>query len=164
MQYVRQHGMDVRFTRSFNHTGPGQSERFVCSDWTRQAALIALGKSEPRILVGDIAPAIDLSDVRDVVRAYALILEKGEKGEAYNVCSGSAVPLGRLLELITGKAGKKIIIEKDPARIKKHRTSAKAEGDFSKLFRATGWEPAIPLIKTIDDLYDSWIETLSHKA
>ena len=157
MQYMRQHGMDIRFARSFNHTGPGQSERFVCSDWTKQAAEIALGKAEARIHVGDTSPAIDFTDVRDVVRAYVLILEKGAKGEVYNVCSGSAVSLQEVLTAVIAKSGKKITIEQDQARLRVHRTGEKTAGDRSKLTRATGWVPEIPLSKTLDDLYRYWL-------
>jgi len=161
MQYMRQHGMDIRFTRSFNHTGPGQSERFVCSDWTKQAAEIALGKAEARIHVGDTSPAIDFTDVRDVVRAYVLILERGTKGEVYNVCSGSAVSLQEVLAAVVAKSGKKITFEQDPARLRVHRTGEKTAGDRSKLTRATGWVPEIPLSKTLDDLYRYWLSSLS---
>jgi GDP-4-dehydro-6-deoxy-D-mannose reductase len=164
MQYVRQHGMDVRFTRSFNHTGPGQSERFVCSDWAKQVVAIERGQAEPVIRVGDTGPAIDLTDVRDVVRAYLLILEKGAKGEAYNVCSGKAVPLREVLTAMTARSGKKITIEQDPSRIKKHVIAAKAFGDRSKLSRAAGWDPEIPLSKTIDDLYRFWLDGNSRSA
>jgi GDP-4-dehydro-6-deoxy-D-mannose reductase len=158
LQYVRQHGMDVRFTRSFNHTGPGQSERFVCSDWAKQVSEIECGRAEPVVRVGDTGPAIDLTDVRDVVRAYLMILEKGAKGESYNVCSGKSIPLEKVLTLIMSKSGKKIRIVHDSARIKKHATAATAFGDRSKLSRATGWEPEIPLSKTIDDLYRFWLD------
>ena len=170
MQYVRQHGMDVRFTRSFNHTGPGQPERFVCSDWAKQAAEIELGKAdahdarEARIRVGDTGPAIDIADVRDVVRAYVLILEKGTRGEAYNVCSGKAVPLTELLAAIIGRSGRKIAIEQDPARIKKHTIAFKSVGDRSKITSATGWVPEIPLLKTLDDLHQYWLSSLSKPA
>jgi GDP-4-dehydro-6-deoxy-D-mannose reductase len=156
MQYVRQHGMDIRFTRSFNHTGPGQSERFVCSDWAKQVAGIELGRAEGRIRVGDTGPAIDFTDVRDVVRAYLLILEKGAKGEVYNVCSGNAVPLQEVLAAIVAKSGKKITLAQDPARLHAHRTGEKTAGDRSKLTRATGWVPEIPFSKTLDDLYRHW--------
>lgn len=164
MQYTRQHGMDIRFTRSFNHTGPGQSERFVCSDWTKQAAEIELGKTAARIRVGDTSPAIDFTDVRDVVRAYALILEKGKRGEVYNVCRGTAVPLQELLDAIIAKSGKKIIIEQDSAKLKIHKIGKKTVGDRSKLTRATGWEPEIPLSKTLDDCYRCWLSSLSKPA
>jgi GDP-4-dehydro-6-deoxy-D-mannose reductase len=167
MQYLRQHGMDIRFTRSFNHTGPGQSERFVCSDWTRQAAEIELGKAgarEARIHVGDTSPAIDITDVRDVVRAYALILEKGAKGEVYNVCSGSAVSLQEVLAAVVAKSKREITLEQDPSRLRMHRTGVKTAGDRSKLTRATGWVPEIPLSKTLDDLYRYWLSYLSRPA
>jgi GDP-4-dehydro-6-deoxy-D-mannose reductase len=164
MQFVRQHGMDVRFTRSFNHTGPGQSERFVCSDWARQAAAIALGKAEAVMRVGDTAPAVDFSDVRDVAAAYLLILEKGARGEAYNVCSGRALPLEELLAAVVAKSGRNISIARDSSRIKKHATAARTAGDRTKISRATGWEPRIPFSKTIDDLYRFWHDRLSQSA
>lgn len=164
MQYVRQHGMDVRFTRSFNHTGPGQAEQFVCSDWSKQVAEIALGKADRRIRVGDTSPAIDITDVRDVVRAYVLILEKGTKGEAYNVCCGKAFPLSELLAAIIAKSGRKITVEQDSLRIQKHRTPQKSTGDRSKLSGATGWEPEIPLSKTLDDVYRFWLDRLPRQT
>ena len=161
MQYARQYGLDVRFTRSFNHTGPGQSPRFVCSDWTKQAAEIDLGRREARIQVGDVTPAIDITDVRDVVSAYHLILEKCAAGEAYNVCSGSAAALRDVLSLIQKKAKKPITIEQDDARLRLHTTSTRTVGDHNKLTAATGWMPKIPLEKTLDDLYRYWIAKLS---
>jgi GDP-4-dehydro-6-deoxy-D-mannose reductase len=164
MQYVRQHGMDVRFARSFNHTGPGQSERFVCSDWTRQAAAIEFGKAEARMRVGDTGPAIDFTDVRDVVRAYLLILEKGERGEAYNVCSGRAVPLQEVLAAIVAKSGREIAVARDPARLHARRKGGAAAGDRSKLARAAGWVPEIPLSRTLDDLYRHWQTVIAGPA
>ena len=154
MQYVRQFGIDVRFTRSFNHTGPGQSPRFVCADWAGQVAAIEAGKADPVIRVGDCEPAIDFTDVRDVVRAYALILEKGNQGTVYNVCSGKAIALKDLLALITGKSSKKITIEQDPNRLKSHTSGKKTAGDHARLTRDTGWAPEIPIEKTISDLYE----------
>jgi GDP-4-dehydro-6-deoxy-D-mannose reductase len=99
-----------------------------------------------------------------VVRAYVLILEKGAKGEAYNVCSGTAVPLTELLAMIVARSGRKITIEQDPARIKKHKNASKSFGDRSKITRATGWEPEIPLTKTLDDLHRYWLSSLSKPA
>jgi GDP-4-dehydro-6-deoxy-D-mannose reductase len=160
MQYVKQFGMDVRFTRSFNHTGPGQSPRFVCSDWARQVASIEAGKSDPVMLVGDCEPAIDFTDVRDVVKAYALILEKGTRGEVYNVCRGTAITLRDLLALLTGKSSKRIIVEQDPARLKSHTTGKKIVGDHTRLSRETGWTPEIPIEKTIGDLYECWLSQI----
>ena len=157
MQYVRQFGMDVRFTRSFNHTGPGQSPHFVCSDWARQVAAIEAGKADPVMLVGDYEPSIDFTDVQDVVRAYVLILEKGGRGEVYNVCSGTAIALRDLLALLTEKSPKEIIIKQDTARLKSHSTGKKTIGDHAKLTRDTGWTPEILIEKTISDLYKYWL-------
>jgi GDP-4-dehydro-6-deoxy-D-mannose reductase len=164
MQYVKQFGMDVRFSRSFNHTGPGQSPRFVCSDWARQAASIEAGKADPVMRVGDCEPAIDFTDVRDVVKAYALILEKGRRGEAYNVCSGTAIALKDLLALIIGKASKQITVEQDTARLKSHTIGIKTVGDHTKLTRETGWAPEIPMEKTIGDLYEYWLSQIRADA
>jgi GDP-4-dehydro-6-deoxy-D-mannose reductase len=148
--------MDIRCTRSFNHTGPGQPPRFVCSDWAKQTAAIALQKTEPRIRVGDLSPAIDFLDVRDVVRAYHLILERGVKGEVYNVCSGTVVSLNEILSALIAKSGKAIEILQDNARLRAHKTSIKVTGDRAKLTRDTGWSPEIPLEKTLDDLFSYW--------
>jgi GDP-4-dehydro-6-deoxy-D-mannose reductase len=157
IQYVNQFGMDIRFTRSFNHTGPGQSPRFVCSDWVKQVAAIDLGEADPVIHVGDLTPAIDFTDVRDVVRAYALIMEKGSKGEVYNICRGTAIALRDLLAVVTGKTAKKIAIEQDRARLKSHATGKKTYGDHAKITGATGWVPGISIEQTIDDLYHYWL-------
>jgi GDP-4-dehydro-6-deoxy-D-mannose reductase len=161
LQYVTQYGLDVRCARSFNHTGPGQPPRFVCSDWAKQAAAIELGKAEPLIRVGDVEPAVDFTDVRDVVRAYHCIMEKGGAGEVYNVCSGRAIALKELLAMIVAKSGKRIVIEQDAARLRQHRTGIKTVGDHAKLTRATGWKPEIPLSKTVDDLYRYWLTSLA---
>jgi GDP-4-dehydro-6-deoxy-D-mannose reductase len=159
-QYVRQYGMDVRFTRSFNHTGPGQSPRFVCSDWARQAALIALDKAAPSIQVGNIEHDIDFSDVRDVVDAYFLILEKGQAGEAYNVCSGRPVPLQLVLDRVCARAGVPIQVVKQEQRLRSHTASPRLAGDNAKLRRHTGWAPKIPLEQTLDEMFDHWVGAL----
>jgi GDP-4-dehydro-6-deoxy-D-mannose reductase len=157
LQYARQYGMDVRCSRSFNHTGPGQPPRFVCSDWTKQVADIHLGKQKPIMTVGDINPSIDFTDVRDVVRAYSMILEKGKKGSVYNVCSGNAISLKELLQKIKEKTDKKITIAYDDARRRLNKTSIKITGDNSLLIKETGWVPEISIDKNIDDLFNYWL-------
>jgi GDP-4-dehydro-6-deoxy-D-mannose reductase len=160
LQFSRQYGMDIRCTRSFNHTGPGQPPHFVCSDWAKQSAEIALGKSEPRMRAGDLSPAIDFTDVRDVVRAYALILEKGRKGETYNVCSGKTMPLHDIIAALTAKAGVPVSIAQDEAKLRAHKTGKRTTGDPSKLTGDTGWQPEIPMEKTLDDIYRYWFSRL----
>lgn len=156
MQYHRQFGLDVRCTRSFNHTGPGQSPDFVCSDWARQVVLINHGKNEPYVTVGDISPAIDFSDVRDVVAAYHAILTRGKAGEVYNVCSGTGVDLSWILSYLCNKADREIAIKNISEKIRNHKSNKKIIGSHEKLTDHTGWKPAIPFRKTLDDLYEFW--------
>ena len=147
-RYAAQFAMDVCFTRSFNHTGPGQSPHFVCSDWAQQAAKIELGRAEPVIRVGDVDQQIDFCDVADVVRAYHCILEKGCPGRVYNVCSGKATALRSLLDAIIAKSTKKISIVEDPARLHGRQGRRTTVGDHSLLTADTGWSPEIYLEKT----------------
>lgn len=160
MQYVRQFGLDVRFTRSFNHTGAGQSPYFVCSDWARQAAEIALGKKDPVIHVGDLRTEIDFTDVHDVVAAYRAIVESGEQGEVYNVCSGKSISLRHVLDHLVAKAGVPIEVETSETKLSAHTTSPRLIGSNHKLVSHTGWKPAIPIEDTLDGLYDYWVARL----
>ena len=158
--YIEQHGLDIRFTRSFNHTGPGQSMKFVCSDWARQIALIDLKKSPSRIFVGNTDVGIDFSDVRDVAEAYRLIVEKGKKGEAYNVCSNKGASLKYILKYLIAKSPLKISVRVQQEKVKAHAAGAELIGDNRKLREATGWSPRLPIEKTLDDLYDWWKQEL----
>jgi GDP-4-dehydro-6-deoxy-D-mannose reductase len=163
-QYWRQYGLDVRLSRSFNHTGPGQPPKFVCPDWARQAAEIALGRGEPVIRVGNLDAEIDFTDVRDVVRAYRAILEKGSPGEVYNVCRGRAVPLRFILDYLTAKAGRPVSIITAEEKLRTHKTSPRLVGDHAKLTAVSQWRPEIPIEKTLDDIYDYWMRELTTKS
>ncbi len=160
MQYFRQYGLDIRFTRSFNHTGPGQSHLFVCSDWARQIASIEQGLTPPEIHVGDCNIEIDFSDVRDVVSGYAAIMEKGLPGEVYNVCSGSMQKLSNILHYLIGKSTKKIEIVRQEKKIREVKTYKKLAGDNSKLKQQTGWAPQFSFEKTLDDLFEYWMHQI----
>jgi GDP-4-dehydro-6-deoxy-D-mannose reductase len=161
LQYARQFGLDVRLTRSFNHTGPGQSPRFVCSDWARQVAEVCAGRREPRIEVGDLSPEIDFCDVRDVARAYLAIVSAGRAGEVYNVCSGRPVALRFILERLLTKAPKPVRVATVAERVRGHAVSARLLGDNSKLRAHTGWSAEIPLEKTLDDLFAYWMQAVT---
>lgn len=161
LQYARQFGIDVRCVRSFNHTGPGQSQRFVCSDWARQAAAIALGEAEPVITVGDIDLTIDFSDVRDVVEAYLLVLEKGACGEVYNVCSGSGVELSWILGYLADKSSGPVTVKHLNDKKRANKSSVRLIGNHDKLTLHTGWKPAITLEQTLDELFEWWLRSLS---
>ena len=151
----RADGLDILIARPFAHTGPGQSPDFVCSDWARQIVKVERGSQEPVLRTGDLDIRRDFCDVRDVVRAYLLLMQKGEKGEVYNICRGEAVPLGRVLEVLLAQSGRVIVIERDPGKMRPGKI-ASLEGDNGKLRRATGWAPAIPLEQTLRDLLDYW--------
>jgi len=153
--YVRIENLDVVVTRSFPHTGPGQGPDFVCSDWARQIVLIERGGVVPVMRVGNLAAERDYSDVRDTVRAYALLMQKGRRGELYNVCSGRGISLKKILDLLLSLSKVKIKVEVDPKKLRKVDIPVLV-GDNSKLRADTGWEPRIPFEQTLRDLLDDW--------
>ena len=153
--YVRIENLDVVTTRSFPHTGPGQVSDFVCSDWARQIARIEREGVEPVIRVGNLACERDYSDVRDTVRAYALLIQKGRRGEMYNVCSGRGISLRRILDFLLSLTDVKIRVEVDPQRLRKVDIPVLV-GNNSKLRSDTGWEPKIPFEQTLRDLLADW--------
>jgi GDP-4-dehydro-6-deoxy-D-mannose reductase len=155
LQYCRQYNLDIRFTRSFNHAGPGQSHLFVCSDWARQIAQAEHG-GPPEIHVGDCNVEIDFSDVRDVVNAYWLIMEKGRAAQVYNVCSGVTRPLPSILTYLIGKSSIPVTVVAEERKIREVKTYRRLSGDNRKLREETGWEAKIPFEKTLDDLLNHW--------
>jgi GDP-4-dehydro-6-deoxy-D-mannose reductase len=157
LQYVLAHRMGILLTRTFNHTGPGRGDGFAESSFARQLAEIEAGRREPVIVVGNLEAVRDFSDVRDVVRAYWLLLEKGEAGGVYNVCSGRGVRIRELLERLVALAGLDIEIRVDPERLRPADVPALV-GDPARLRAATGWEPRIPLERTLSDLLQHWRE------
>jgi GDP-4-dehydro-6-deoxy-D-mannose reductase len=159
-RYAGQFGMDIRFVRSFNHTGPGQPPAFVCSDWARQVAAIELGMAEPVIRVGDLTQAVDFCHVADVVRAYTLILDKGKSGTVYNVCSGRAIFLRDMLSLFMAKSSRPISVAEDPSRMRGQNRDATVVGDPARISRDTGWKPVVPIEKTVEELFRYWLGVL----
>jgi GDP-4-dehydro-6-deoxy-D-mannose reductase len=157
-QYVRQFGMKIYFTRPFNHTGPGQSPLFVCSDWAKQIVAIERGLASPVLLTGNLESTIDFTDVRDVVDAYYKILMHGKAGEVYNICSGIGYTLEWILTYLTKKSSKTITIQQESAKQRNHATNRYLTGANLKLKKHTGWNYTIPMEKTLDDLYDYWLK------
>ncbi len=171
--YALREKLPVIVARPFPHTGPGQTPVFVCSDWARQVALIekfkqhpeaARGKGDragakrtdvPIMRVGNLSLRRDYMDVRDVVRAYVLLMKKGRPGEIYNVSSGRAPSLEWILKTLIGFSRRKIAYEIDPARVRNVDIPYLA-GDNRKLREVTGWTPAIPLARTLGDMLDYW--------
>lgn len=153
--YVQVEKLDIVLARPFPHTGPGQSPDFVFSDWASQIVRIEKGGAEPVIRVGNLEVRRDYSDVRDIVRAYVLLMRKGRGGEVYNVGSGRTVSLAEILETLLSFSKRTIDARQDPAKLRKTDIPFLA-GDVSKISRETGWTASIPLDKTLRDLIEFW--------
>lgn len=153
--YAQAYGMDVIMVRAFNHIGPHQAPCFVVSDFCRQAAEIEAGLKEPVILTGNLEAKRDFTDVRDIVRAYALLAQKGQAGETYNVGSGNAARIGDILKMVLAKSPAKISVKQDPAKLRPLDVPV-IEADIAKLKKATGWVPKISLEQTVSETLDAW--------
>ena len=148
-------GMRVVLTRTFHHTGPGRGEAFAESSFARQVAEIEAGLRPPVLKVGNLDAVRDFADVRDVVSAYWALLEKGEAGAVYNVCTGRGRAIRELLELLLAASQARVEVRVDPERLRPSDVPVQV-GDPSRLKAATGWEPRIPIEQTLGDLLDDW--------
>jgi GDP-4-dehydro-6-deoxy-D-mannose reductase len=159
-QYHRSYGMKIVVTRSFNHTGPRRGEVFVTSNFAKQIVEIEKGIRKPVIYVGNLDAQRDFSDVRDVIRAYWLSLQKCEFGECYNICSGKPRVIKDVLDILLEKSKTKDIrIENDPLRMRPSDVEI-LHGDCNKIMEQAGWKPEIPFEKTMSDLLAYWRERL----
>ena len=141
--------------RPFNHTGPRQTPAFAASSFARQIALAERGATEPVIRVGNLDARRDISDVRDVIRAYTALMAQGVPGTIYNIASGVGVPIRGLLDALVARARVDVRVETDPERLRPIDTPV-IVGDSARLRRLTGWQPALSLDRTLDDLLDYW--------
>jgi len=155
LQHYLAFGMPVVRVRPFNHMGPRQRPGFVAADFARQVAAIEAGQGAPVMRVGALDAVRDLSDVRDVVRAYTLALTKGEPGAVYNVASGRGVSIGDLLRAFIAEATVPIETIVDSALLRPVDRPL-IVGDAARLRARTGWTPTIPLAQTIRDTLDYW--------
>ena len=153
--HARAFDIDVVCTRTFPHTGPGRGELFAESSFARQVAEIEAGKVPAVVRAGNLDAVRDFTDVRDVVRAYWSLLEGGEPGGTYNVCSGHGVSLHELLDTLLELSGAAVDRVVDPSRLRPSDVPALV-GDPAKLREATGWRPEIPLKQTLRDLLEHW--------
>ena len=152
--------LPVFLVRSFNHTGPGQESTYVCSSFARQVAEIEAGRREPTIRVGNLSARRDFSDVRDIVRGYREILERGKPAAPYNICRGEAFSIEEILATLRDLAEAQVTVEVDAARY--HAVDAPLlVGDNTKLRSEVGWKPEIELKQTLADLLSHWQENLS---
>ena len=156
-QYHRSYGLHIIRTRAFNHTGPRRGEVFATSNFAKQIAMVEKGLQGPTLHVGNLTPRRDFTDVRDVVRAYWLALEKGKSGEVYNICSGKDYSMREMLELLLNMTEIKPKIKQDPKRMRPSDVM-RLLGDNSKFRKLTGWKPEIPFRKTLEDLLNYWRE------
>jgi GDP-4-dehydro-6-deoxy-D-mannose reductase len=150
---ARVQGLRVIVVRPFNHLGPGQDPAYFAPSFARQIARIEAGLEPPVLRVGNLEAARDLSDVRDVVRAYALLMLHGIDGEVYNVCRGEAYVIGDVLSLLVAMSRVEVRVEQDPARLRPSDVP-RLLGSYAKLQRATGWLPTIPLERTLREILE----------
>ena len=158
-QARRAYGLDVVVVRPFTHTGPGQDERFAIGSWTRQIA--RLERAGGGVLrVGNLSAERDITDVRDVCRAYELLLDRSVPPSAYNVASGVTFTMQRIVELLVSMARCRIELEPDPALLRPADLPVLC-GDASRLTAATGWRPRIALEETLADTLEEARRTVS---
>jgi len=156
-QYYKSYGIFTVRTRAFNHTGPRRGEVFVTSNFAKQIASIEKGLQEPIIYVGNLEARRDFSDIRDIVRAYYLSLEKGETGEVYNVGNDRAFRIREVLDILLSFSKIEVSIKEDPERMRPSDVPLLV-CDSSKFRERTGWKPEIPFEKTLEDLLNYWRE------
>jgi len=162
LRYHYAFGLDVVIVRMFNLLGPGQSPDLACSAFARQIALAEVTE-QTEIVTGNLDAKRDFVDVRDVVRAFALLAEKGEAGQTYNVCSERAVAIQGCLQEMMSQSQKQLSARVDAARVQKNDIPVQV-GSFQKLHKVTGWNPRIPLKESLADLLNDWRERVKTDA
>jgi GDP-4-dehydro-6-deoxy-D-mannose reductase len=163
LQYALSYGMPIVRVRPFNHIGPGQNERFVVSSPARQIAEIEAKRADPVLLVGNLEAQRDFLDVRDVVRAYALVARTAFAGEVFNVASGIALPIQAVLDHLLNLSQVTVEVHQDPARMRSSDIPVLV-GDASKLRAATSWQPEIALEQSLSDTLDDWRRRIASRS
>lgn len=153
--YADAYDMDVMMVRAFNHIGPNQAPAFVVADFCKQIAEIEKGEKEPVIYTGNLSAKRDFTDVRDVVRAYGLLIQKGEKGETYNVGRGTAVAIQYILDSLIAMSKVEIEAKIDPDKLRPVDVEI-IEADITKINKITGWNPQIELTTTLEETLNYW--------
>ena len=153
----------VFIVRPFNHAGPRQSPTYATSSFARQIAEIEAGRREPVLRVGNLDSRRDITDVRDTVRAYQLVVRHGKAGRPYNVCSGQTYRIHDLLETLMRASGTAIRVEVDSNHLRPSDNPV-ILGDRTRISTETGWEPRIPINRTLEDLLDYWRQRTSRQS
>lgn len=154
-QYATALGMDIIRLRTFNHLGPGQSDRFAIPSFARQIAEIELGRREPVLYTGDLSTERDYTDVRDIAHAYLRAIEATTSGAVYNVGSGIAYRIADLLEQLCTLARTPITVRPDPHRFRP-ADIPRIVSDSSRFRNETGWEPRITIAQSLADILEDW--------
>ncbi len=159
----REGGPAVILARSFTHIGPGQAPAYAAAGFAEQIARIEAGHAEAVVSVGDLEARRDLTDVRDTVRAYRMLMAGGTPGRPYNVCSGTAHRIGDVLDALLSLAGVPIAVRRDPARLRPGDHPVLL-GDRSRITAELGWAPRRPLSETLADLLGYWRAVVAGEA
>jgi GDP-4-dehydro-6-deoxy-D-mannose reductase len=154
-QVWRAPGLEVIRARPFNHIGPGQSPQYAVASFARQIAAIGAGRQPPVLEVGNLQPRRDLSDVRDVVAAYVLLMAKGTPGEAYNIAIGESHTMQEVLDRLLALAGVRVEV-RQRADLVRSTDQTVPRVDVRRLRQATGWSPRYSLDQTLADTLDFW--------
>lgn len=153
--YADAYGLDIMMVRAFNHIGPNQTPTFVVADFCKQVAEIEKGIKEPIMYVGNLSAKRDFTDVRDVVKAYALLVKGGKRGETYNVGSGHAIAIEEILNKIIALSDRDIKVEVDSNKLRPVDVPI-IEPDITKINEAVGWKPEIELETTLKETLEYW--------
>jgi GDP-4-dehydro-6-deoxy-D-mannose reductase len=163
LQYWNSHKLPVIRARSFNHVGPGQSDDFVASAFARQIAEIEAGLRPAVVSVGNLEAERDFTDVRDVVRAYWLLINHGEAGAVYNVGRGESFPARRLLDILLELTPVTVEVEMDRSRLRPSDIPISVCNN-RRIREATGWAPVIDLRTSLHDLLESWRQQIRRSS
>jgi GDP-4-dehydro-6-deoxy-D-mannose reductase len=155
LQYYLSHNLPVIRVRPFNQIGPGQSKRFVVPAFASQIAAIEAGQQEPVLYVGSLEARRDFTDVRDMVRAYRLVMALGAPGAVYNIGTGQAHSIGELLDILLHHTDAPIEVQIDPGRLRPVEIPI-IVANPARVKATTGWEPAFTFEQTLVDVLDEW--------
>jgi GDP-4-dehydro-6-deoxy-D-mannose reductase len=153
--YARSEGLPIVVARAFNHVGPRQGPGFVWSDIARQVVQIERGQRPPVLEIGTTTTRRDFTDVRDMVRAYWLLLAQARPGQTFNAASGRSVPIREVLEGFLTLAAPRIEVRQVAQRVRPIDIPV-LSGNASRLRTLTGWAPTIPLRQSLEDVLDDW--------
>lgn len=153
--YAKGYGLDICCTRSFNHCGPGQKDKFVVSSIVKQFVMIAKGLQEPVLHIGNGAIIRDFLDVHDVVEVYNLLLSRGRRGEVYNICSGKGRSIIDIINILSEIYGIDVEVRQEVSQIRPV-DNPRIVGSNKKIYEDIGWKPKVSFKESLCSVYDYW--------